>query len=311
MDQLQQFQTKKLDKKLLILQVIYEYYKKHNASVLRRVRLKELSNDRLFEMTGGQQDDIGGSFQRHLRDLEDKGMLKQTSNKKRKQTTILFNIEKIEFLLLGNQLDAPDDKTVKRTEEDFDRAWEEMIEEVYSAGLEKAIKLRYNLELDSPDNDVANKSHSLLKEFTAKSIANMMSRTFEFNIIYPDGSLKLDRRFFKNLVHPLLKIVERDVRVPFRVEIDYKGFIRPLEKELTKFEPALQRIKAEYFEKWTREVFNYQISETDKRNAVEGRYDLLDNPASEYYTIFHNSTVYYTNLLNSLPALSSTDGLMK
>ena len=89
------------------------------------------------------------------------------------------------------------------------------------------------------------------------------------------------------------------------MEIDYKGFIRPLEKELTKFEPTLQRIKAEYFEKWTREVFNYQISENDKRNAVEGRYDLLDKPANEYYGIFHGSTVYYTGLIGfaDLPSI--------
>jgi hypothetical protein len=60
-------------------------------------------------MTGGQQDDLGGSFQRHLQDLENNGMLKQTTNKERKQTMILFNIEKIEFFLL--------DKTVKRTED--------------------------------------------------------------------------------------------------------------------------------------------------------------------------------------------------
>jgi hypothetical protein len=223
---------------------------------------------------------------------------------------ILFNIEKIEYSLLDNRLDKPDDKTVKRIEADFDKPWEEMIE-VYSAEIDKAIKLRYKSELDSPDNDVANKSHSLMKEFTAKSMANMMSRTFEFNIIYPDGSLKLDRQFFKNLVHPLLKIVERDVKVPFRVEIDYKGFTRPLEKELTKFEPALQRIKAEYFEKWTREVFNYQISEKGKRKAVEGRFDLLDKPASEYYDIFHSSTVYYTGLLDSLTSLQSLGELMK
>ena len=130
-----------LDKKLLILQVIYENYKRNNASTIRRVQLKELCNDRLFEMTGGQQDDLGGSFQRHLRELESNGILTQASNKERKQTMILFNIEKIEYLPLDNRLDKPDDKTVKRIEADFDKPWEEMIEEVYSAEIDKAIKL--------------------------------------------------------------------------------------------------------------------------------------------------------------------------
>jgi hypothetical protein len=146
-----------------------------------------------------------------------------------------------------------------------------------------------------------------MKEYASKSIANMMSRTFEFNISYPDGSLKLDRYFFKTLVNPLLKIVQRDVKVPFKVEIDYKGFTRPLEEELTKFEPALLRIKAEYFEKWTRQVFNYQISEGDKRYVDAGLFHVLDKPASEYYAIFHQSEVDYTNLLHTL----TSDEFMK
>lgn len=271
------------------------------------MQLKELCNHRLFEKTGGQQDDFGGSFQRHLKDLESDGMLKQTRNQARKQTIIIFNIEKIEYFILDKELEKSDDKTDEITEAPFDETWEQMIEEVYSSAIDKGIKLRYQSKLNSLNDDVANKSHSLMKEYTAKSIANMMSRTFEFNISYPDGGLKLDRQFFKTLVNPLLKIVQRDVRVPFKVEIDYKGFTRPPEEELTKFEPALLRIKAEYFEKWTREVFNFQISEEDKRNADEGQYHKLDKPASEYYAIFHKSTVDYTNLLNTL----TSDEFMK
>lgn len=79
------------------------------------------------------------------------------------------------------------------------------------------------------------------------------------------------------------------MRIPFKVEIDYKGFTRSQEAELTRFEPALLRIKAEYFEKWTREVFNYQISEGDKTYVDPGLFHMLDKPASEYYTIFHTS----------------------
>ena len=131
-------------------------------------------------------------------------------------------------------------------------------------------------------------------------MANMMSRTFEFNISYPDRNLKLNQQFFKTLVDPLLKIVQRAVKVPFKMEIDYKGLSRSPEDELTKFEPALRRLKAEYFEKWTREVFNYQIHEEDKRYVDAGLFHMLDKPASEYYAIFHESAVDYTNLLPTL-----------
>jgi hypothetical protein len=299
MDQFQAMRTKNSDNRLLILQVIHEYCKK-NISTMRRFNLKELCNNRLSEKTGGQQQEFGGSFQRCLNDLENDGMLKRIPNKEHKQTVILFNKEKIEYFLLDNQQGKSDDKADIITEAPFDETWEQMIEEVYSSAIDKGIKLRYQSKLSSLNNDFANKSHFLMTEYTAKSIANMMSRTFEFNISYPDGGLKLDRQFFKTLVNPLLKIVQRDVSVPFKVEIDYKGFTRPPEEELTKFEPKLLRIKAEYFEKWTREVFNYQISEWDKRYVDSGLFHMLDRPASEYYAIFHKSTVDYTNLLHTL-----------
>jgi hypothetical protein len=154
--------------------------------------------------------------------------------------------------------------------------------------------------LNSLNNDTANKSHSLLKEYAAKSMANMMSRLFEFNISYPDGSLKPDKEFFKTMVNPLLKIAERNAKVPFKLEIDYKGTPQPPEEELKKFDPALRRITADYFEKWTREVFNYQISEEDKIKVEEMQIFLLDKPAGDYYAIFHDSMVYYTKLLYSL-----------
>ena len=274
---------------------------------MRRVNLKELCNNRLFEKTGGQQQEFGGSFQRYLNDLENDGMLKRIPNKERKQTMILFNKEKIEYFLLDNEQGKSDDKADIITEAPFDNTWEKIIEEVYLSGIDKVIKLRYKSKLNSLNNDAAKKSFSLMKEYASKSIANMMSRTFEFNISYPDRNLKLDQQFFKTVVDPLLKIVQRDVKVSFKVEIDYKGLSQSPEEELTKFEPALRRLKAEYFEKWTREVFNYQISEGDKRNADEGQYHKLDKPASEYYALFHKSTVDYTNLLHTL----TSDEFMK
>ena len=290
---------KNFDDKLLILQVIHEFCK-NNILTIRRAELKLACDKRLYEKTDGRRQEFGGFFQIHLNDLENEGMLKRIHNKKKKQTMIQLNKEKIEYFLLENEQGKSTDKTEIIKEAPFDSIWEKIIEEAYIAGIDKEIKSRFESGLDSLDNGNANKSHSLLKEFAAKAMANMMSRIFEFSISYPDRSLKLEQEFLKTLVNPLLKIVQRDLKVPFKVEIDYKGLSQPPEEELRKFEPALKRLKAEYFEKWTREVFNYQISEEDKRKVEEMQILLLDKPASEYYAIFHNSTAYYTNLLYSL-----------
>lgn len=295
---------KNFEDELLILQVIHEFCK-NNILAVRRAEFKLACDKRLSEKTDRGRVEFGGeTFQTHLNDLENEGMLKQLADKKKKRTMIHFNREKVDFFLRNIEQGRPADKTEIITEAPFDSIWEKMIEEVYATGIDKEFKSRYGSKLDSLNNDTANKSHTLLKEYVSKSMANMMLRLFDFNITYADGSLKLDTEFFKMMINPLLKIAERNVKVPFKLEIDYKGSPQPPEEELKKFDPALRRLYAEYFEKWAREVFDYQISEEDKRKVEKLQYQLLDKPVSEYYDIFHKSAEYYTNLLNSLRLFS-------
>lgn len=291
---------KSFEDKLLILQVIHEFCKNNILSV-RRAEFKLACDARLSEKTNRGRVEFGGeAFQTHLNDLENERMLKQLVDKKKKLTMIHFNREKVEYFLADIEQGKPAGRTEIIPEAPFDSIWEKMIEEVYTSGIDKEFESRYGSNLDSLNNDTANKSHTLLKEYVSRAMANMMSRLFEFNISTTEGGLKLDKEFFKTMVNPLLKIAERNVKVPFKLEIDYKGVSLPPEEELKKFDPALRMLYAEYFEKWASEVFDYQISEEDKRKVEELQYYLLDKTVRDYYDIFHNSATYYTNLLYSL-----------
>src|SRR4026208_1907995 len=140
--------TKNTDKRLLILQVLYDLYQKNNITEIRRVKLKELCDNKLNEETEGEQDDYGGSFQRYLKELEDKGMLRCIQVGK-KETTIIADVRRIEYQVqlkeINESLDKKDKKILQTSFEDS--IWEELVEETFSSELDKIIRLKYNLNL--------------------------------------------------------------------------------------------------------------------------------------------------------------------
>ena len=73
--------TKNLDKKLIVLQILSEFYERNNETEIRRARLKESCEDRLNQVTGGLHDNYGGSFDRYLRELEQIGAITITCPK--------------------------------------------------------------------------------------------------------------------------------------------------------------------------------------------------------------------------------------
>jgi hypothetical protein len=79
----------------------------------------------------------GETFQTYLNDFENEGMLKRLSDKKKKQTMIHFNREKVDYSLLDIEQGKSADKPEIITEALFDSTWEKMIEEVYTTGIDK------------------------------------------------------------------------------------------------------------------------------------------------------------------------------
>jgi hypothetical protein len=114
--------TKEIDRNLLILHVLYEFYQKNDLVEIRRARLRELCDDRLNEETNGDHDSYGGgSFEGCIKELERQGFFR-CIHRKKNETIIIFNIKRIEYILqrekLENSFDKVNNKMIETNVED-------------------------------------------------------------------------------------------------------------------------------------------------------------------------------------------------
>src|SRR5436190_10451068 len=99
--------TKYVDKKLIILHVLLEEYRKTGVTKVRRSRLKDMCIDKLLEESGGSQEIYGGSFERYLKQLEELRAINIKRVRKTTKvtiTTIISDIPRIESLLLNKRM---------------------------------------------------------------------------------------------------------------------------------------------------------------------------------------------------------------
>src|SRR5436309_628071 len=125
-----QMWTKNIDKILIILQVLLEIYEKNSITKVRRSVLKKRCEDRLNIRTEGEQVDYGGSFERYLKELEEKDAIKIIHDSKKKKTIIIPIIPRIHSLLTTIRLNGlADESTPHLTEEEIQQStWEKIIE---------------------------------------------------------------------------------------------------------------------------------------------------------------------------------------
>jgi hypothetical protein len=138
--------TKEVDRKILMLRVLYELYQNNPTLEVRRARLKEACDDRLCQETKSTHESYGGgSFEWCLRDLERRGLLRCV-HKKKKETIIIPYINKIEYIFQREELETSFDKADKRIIETNveDSILEEIIEEVYGKILDRVVEAKYN-----------------------------------------------------------------------------------------------------------------------------------------------------------------------
>lgn len=286
--------TKKVDRNLLILRVLYEFYLNNLTVEIRRARLRELSDDKLNQETSGLHDSYGGgSFERCLRDLENQGYLTCIHSRK-KETTIILNIKRIEYIIQSEQLESSFDKIDKRIIETNveDSILEEIIEEVYGKILDMAVAEKYS---QTPPE-----SYYEIRKFIANINANMMSRAFDLNVSYdPTAKMQPNRELIIALATLIFKMVESNLAAPFKITIDFKGLSMPSKEVLSKYEPAISQSFNNCFIRWVKSAYHLIISEDDKRKLAEGKDKLLSEPVSGYYRIFCESVSHYLGLLQS------------
>jgi len=256
--------------------------------------LRELCDDRLNKETNGEHESYGGgSFQWWLTKLEERGFLKCKHIEKR-ETTIIPDINRIEYFLQRQKLESSFDKVNQRIIETNveDSILEEIIEEVYCKLLDRAIELKYHQE--------PSESYYAIRKFIASFTANVMSRAFEFNISYdPTTKIQPNKEFIMAIATQIFNIVERDPEAPLSVKIDYKGMSMPSMEVLPRYEPAFSPLFIDCFLIWTKSTYNYTVCEEDIRKLREGNNASLSESALEYYGIFCHSVVEYLSLIKS------------
>jgi hypothetical protein len=209
--------TKYVDKKLIILHVLLEEYRKTGVTKVRRSRLKDMCIDKLLEESGGSQEIYGGSFERYLKQLEElrainiKRVRKTTT--KVTITTIISDIPRIESLLLNKRMnDTIDMKIASRQIEES--LWEEIIVEEVSSLLDKKrreLVQKLNPELPLMDDRLF---HSVMKETVARIASNLASRIYEFHIAHKDDRFQWDRDLMLDFGILAKKVANRNRSIP-------------------------------------------------------------------------------------------------
>jgi hypothetical protein len=203
------------DKRLIILQEALKYCKGKNVNKIRYTPLKKLCNDKLSDLTDGDQTDFGGSFEKYIIDLESnsepaKSFLKRYKPKPRK-SFIIPDIQKIINHLNRKHLNNLVE-TIESSKEPYG-----------------ALSL-----MDLPDGYGAHGIYFAQDEDNlGKSAAAVYtSNTLNVYITHPeDKSFHLREEDIQQLQHFGNIIASRDKTIPFKITLEYKGDAHSSEKE--------------------------------------------------------------------------------
>jgi hypothetical protein len=295
--------TKNIDKNLIILQVLTEFYQKNNITEIRRTELKEHCDNRLYELTNGEQVEYGGSFERCLKSLEEVGALK-CIKKGKKLTVIVSDLKRIDSLLLNKKLNDSfmNVRVILPPKNIEDEMWEEIIEsEANSAFDGKAEEIVQNFDTLFPIKDKTKQlqSHLFLKQAATRIASHISSRLLEFYIQHKDDNFQASSDIVKDLGMIARKIAKNNPQAQFKVIIEYKGISESGIKLGQIMGPAISKIMGENFRNWATSVLHHNFNEEDKRHLNDGRFDLLSPIAKGFYEeIYYPSLQYYANLFN-------------
>ena len=160
--------------------------------------------------------------------------------------------------------------TEAKLNESFRRSDKKVIEQnVEDSMLEELIENTYSLAIDklfNPKSNPTPDSYFIIKEMIAKVMANTLSRCFEFNISYEDQSgFQLDKQFITAIASPVITMAQRNSKAPFKITLEYKGMLQSSDEVRMRFGPVLLKMRDEYFIRWAKASFNYDVKEDDKR----------------------------------------------
>jgi hypothetical protein len=220
-------------------------------SEIRRAQLLEDCNDRLCKATGGKIDTYGGSFERSLKYLEELRAVKCVKRGK-KLTVVVPDMKRIGDLLINYKLKGSLDDMrgtiIQRKIED--ELWEQIVEKETNLAFDvKSPELIENLGMYLPlkNKSKQTESHMLLKEISGKIASHVLSRLLDFYVQHQDQSFQLREDIMVDLGIAARKIGIHNLRAPFKVIIEYKGFPETGVKLGHMVGPAISKMIGENF----------------------------------------------------------------
>jgi hypothetical protein len=202
------------DKRLIILQEALKYCKGKNVDKIRYTALKKLCNDRLSDLTDGDQTDFGGSFEKYIIDLESnsepaKSLLKRYKQKPGK-SFIIPDIQKIVNLLNRKHLNN-------------------LVETIESSKEPYGALSLMDLPAGYGDHGIYFAQEDNLGKSTA---AVYTSNTLNIYTTHPeDKSFDLREEDIRQLQQFGNIVASRDKTMPFKITLEYKGDAHSFEKE--------------------------------------------------------------------------------
>jgi hypothetical protein len=131
-----------------------------------------------------------------------------------------------------------------------------------------------------------------MREVTTKIASSLASMLYEFYVVHKKhDKFELDEAMITDLGILARRIASRDPTAHFKLVVEYKGVPQDKNKLGLFLAPSMYKIIAEYFVKWARDVFNYEVNEDDKRKISENRSDLLGHETKWYYDRFFDKTL--------------------
>lgn len=285
------------------MEVLKEKYEKNGMTEIKRARLLDDCDDRIYEATSGETGISGGSFQRSLNYLEELRALK-CIKKGKKLTVVIPDMKRIENLLANYKLKGSIDEfngtiTQRKIEDDL---WEQIVEKETKLAFDtKSPEIIENLRRYMPIKNKAKltESHLLLKEIAGKIASHVLSRFLEFYVQHQDPSFQLSEDIMVDLGLAARNIGMHNIRAPFKVIIEFSGFPETGVKLEHIVGPALLKMMGENFRLWATKVLHHRFSHEDNKYLSQGHFHLLSPIAKGYFEeIYQPLLEYYANFFN-------------
>ncbi len=275
--------TKNFENILLVLQVLKEYYMKTRSLTIRRVSLKDLSDEKLTTETNSQFIEFGhGTFNRIIRTLEQKDALIARRDKTRKSTEFTLNIPKIAtlleeysyFSLFGGVRREP------TTDEASVPFLSDVVKDLVSSNLDQKIATRTN-GMTGPINQALLIARNAVTDVAAA----MAPKVYTFYVTPPDDCPIYDRETVRLMIQSVTNISSRNPEKPLKLTLEYSGQT----DHSIMWTPEIMKALVPHMEFFCKEILRYKFNIQDKNHLDNGDIHLLSQLGRTHFNTFWNN----------------------